>query len=78
MKDKIEYILIDINIRKNILVSKIKERIIYEQEGANTIEVILGAAVFAALAILVFNLIAGAIKGKTTDATNIINDAKLN
>lgn len=78
MKDKIEYTLIDIKIRKDILLSKIKERIIYEQEGANTIEIILGSAIFAALGILVFNLISGAIKGKATDAVNIINDAKLN
>lgn len=77
MRNKIEYFLIDKKIKKDNLVSNIKERIINDEEGAHIIEIIIGSAIFAALALLVLNLIGDAIKSKTSDAANIINDAKL-
>lgn len=75
MKEKIEYILIDANIRKNILLSKIKERIINDEEGADIIEIIIASAFFAAAAVFVFGVVSEAFKSKSENAADIINNA---
>jgi len=73
--DKIELFMIGAKTRMAVQIRTIAERIAKDEEGADTVEIVLGIAIFAVVAILVAKAIGGAIEAKGTEAAGIIESA---
>lgn len=81
IRGKCETALIDLTIRKNRFLERKKSvmgSLLTDEIGANTVEVIIGIAVFAAISLLVFNGIGDTIIEKGKEINKQILDSGTN
>lgn len=69
--DRIELFLIGANYKRK----QVMQSFINDEEGAETVEVVIGIAIFAAVALGIAMKLGGAITSKGDDAANIIESA---
>lgn len=73
--NKIEMGLIGIKNRVGMQLRALSEQVVNDEEGADTVEIVLGIAIFAAIAIITAKLLGGAIEAKGTEAAAVIESA---
>ena len=72
---RMDMLLIGASNHIKVVVNEMLSKVAEDEEGANTVEIIIGVAIFAGVAVAVFSVIGGALSSKAGDAANIIESA---
>lgn len=73
--ERMDMMAIGAMIHTRCLIRRFAETIVEDEEGADMVEMIIGMAIIAGVAVFVTKLIAGAITNKGSQAAQIIESA---